>query len=43
LKNTSDAFTKVTIPDVCPNKVMIDPQQFDFSMVAGEFIEVYGK
>ena len=30
------------IPDVCPNEVMVgDPTNYDFSMVAGEFIEVY--
>ena len=34
---------KVKIPDVCPNEVMRGDKQYDFSMVAGEFVEVYSK
>ena len=38
----NDPFTPVKIPDVCPNEVMVgDVTNYDFSMVAGEFIEVY--
>lgn len=31
------------IPDVCPNEAMKGDTTYDFSMVAGEFVEVYGK
>jgi len=41
LKSTEDAFKRVKLPDVCPNQVMDNWSQFDFSMVAGEFVEVY--
>ena len=36
-----DAFTAISIPDVNPQE-LISPGT-DFSMVAGEFIEVYSK
>ena len=34
----------MTLPDVCPNSEMGGDNEgnFDFSMVAGEFIDVYG-
>lgn len=36
-------MTEIKIPDICPNEVMTDPSIYDFSMVAGEFIDAYGK
>lgn len=43
LKTEDQAFLKVKIPDVCPNEVMRSDVTYDFSMVAGEFVEVYSK
>ncbi len=43
LKTEDQAFLKVKIPDVCPAEAMTSDKQYDFSMVAGEFIEVYSK
>lgn len=36
---SSDVLTEATIPDVNPSEI---PRGTDFSMVAGDFIEVYG-
>ena len=42
-KTDVDVFCPVQIPDVCPNIEMNDKHgPYDFSMVAGEFMEVYG-
>lgn len=43
LKREEQAFMKVKIPDVCPNEVMKGHVKYDFSMVAGEFVDVYSK
>ncbi len=43
LKTEDQAFMKVKIPDVCPNEVMTGDKEYDFSMVAGEFVDVYSK
>ena len=52
LKTEEQAFTKIKFPDVCPSKctsvnhldeVMKSDKEYEFSMVAGEFVEVYGK
>ena len=42
MKTDEDVFCPVKVPDVCPNEEMGGDGQYDFSMVAGEFIEVYG-
>jgi carnosine N-methyltransferase len=36
-----DVFKRLEVPDVCPADVL--PADSDFSMVAGEFVEVYSK
>jgi carnosine N-methyltransferase len=42
LLKENDPFESIKFPDVCPNEVMVgDTSHYDFSMVAGEFIEVY--
>ena len=42
LRKVENAFQKIMVPDVCPNQVFVhDHSQFDFSMTAGEFIDVY--
>jgi carnosine N-methyltransferase len=43
LKTEEQAFLKVQIPDICPNEAMTPDRTYDFSMVAGEFVEVYSK
>lgn len=37
----SDVFKEVLVPDICPADLL--PPNSEFSMVAGEFIEVYSK
>jgi carnosine N-methyltransferase len=39
--STKDIFKSVKVPDVCPAEVL--SHDADFSMVAGEFVEVYSK
>ena len=42
-RSDQDIYKAVQIPDVCPNIEMSDSEgSYDFSMVAGEFNEVYG-
>lgn len=50
LKREDQAFLKIKVPDICPSKLefinfldeaMTRDKEYDFSMVAGEFIEVY--
>ena len=36
-----EVFKEIKIPDICPGEVL--PATSDFSMVAGEFIEIYSK
>lgn len=54
LKTEEQAFKKIKIPDICPSNSFICPymnideamtsdKTYDFSMVAGEFVEVYSK
>ena len=40
LKRSEQAFQPISVPDVCPNE-HLSATESDFSMVAGEFIEVY--
>ena len=40
--NESEAFKVYSIPDINPNSCM-DPTNNDFSMTAGEFVEIYKK
>ena len=42
LKKDADAFREVKVPDVCPLLEMTDPDDYDFAMATGEFIEVFG-
>ena len=43
VKSDKDVFQEVKLPDVCPNHEMGgNEDKYDFSMVAGEFMEVYG-
>ena len=54
LKVEDQAFLKVKFPDICPSNIilsysniideaMTSDKEYDFSMVAGEFVEVYQK
>jgi len=43
LKTEEQAFLKIKVPDVCPSEAMTSDKQYDFSMVAGEFVDVYSK
>jgi carnosine N-methyltransferase len=43
LKTEDQAFLKIKVPDVCPSEAMTSDKVYDFSMVAGEFVDVYSK
>ena len=42
MKKDEDAFIEVKVPDVCPILEMKNPENFDFAMAAGEFMDVFG-